>query len=245
MTEAEATRGNTPWPAAIVAIVAMLVGAGLYVFQTVSEAPGRAIDAGREVLGDLEKVARAFRSGNVSTSFISYATEVSGNSYLQFATLDQLEVFRREDRATVLWGQLELPEVIVEATAPVQYTYYLDLEDSWDFRLEADTVSVAAPGIRHNRPSVDASALRYEVRQGSVMRDEASALQKLQAGLTQMSEQRAQENVAIVRELGRRKTAQFVETWLAGTLGLEGPVRVVVEFADERPAPPPPMTPKR
>ena len=52
-------------------------------------------------------------------------------------------MFRREDRATVLWGQLELPEVIVEATAPVQYTYYLDLDDDGDFRLEACTVYVA------------------------------------------------------------------------------------------------------
>jgi hypothetical protein len=244
MSEVEAPRGGSHWPAAAVAIVAMLVGAGLFVFQNVAEAPGRAIEAGREVLGDLEKVARAFRSGNVRTSFISYATEVSGNSYLQFATLDQVEIFRREDRATVLWGQLELPEVIVEATAPVQYTYYLDLDDSWDFRLEADTVHVSAPEIRHNRPSVDASALRYEVRQGSVMRDEDAALQKLQSGLTQMAEQRAGENVALVRELGRRKTAQFVETWLSGTLGLDGNVRVVVEFADER-RPPPPIAPKR
>lgn len=244
MTESDSPRPGGHWPAAAVAIVAILVGAGLFVFQNVAEAPGRAIDAGREVLADLEKVARAFRSGNVRTSFISYATEVSGNSYLQFATLDQVEVFRREDRATVLWGQLELPEVVVEATAPVQYTYYLDLDDSWDFRLEADTVYVAAPEIRHNRPSVDASALRYEVRRGSVMRDEDTALQKLQSGLTQMSEQRAKENVALIRELGRRKTAQFVETWLAGTLGLDGPVRVVVEFADERPEPPV-LAPKR
>ena len=238
MTGTETPHGENHWPAAAVAIVAILVGAGLFIFQNVAQAPGRAIEAGREVLGDLEKVARAFRTGNVRTSFISYATEVSGNSYLQFATLDQVEVLRREDRATVLWGQLELPEVIVEATAPVQYTYYLDLDDDWDFRLEADTVYVAAPEIRHNRPSIDASALRYEVRQGSVMRDEESALQKLQLGITQMSEQRARENVALIRELGRRKTGQFVETWLAGTLGLDGPVRVAVEFADERPAPP-------
>ena len=101
----------------------------------------------------------------------------------------------------------------------MQYTYYLDLDDDWDFRLEADTVYVAAPEIRHNRPSIDASALRYEVRQGSVMRDEESALQKLQLGITQMSEQRARENVALIRELGRRKTGQFVETWLAGNPG--------------------------
>ena len=244
MTGAEAPRGKSHWPLAVVAIVAMSIGAGLYVFHTLGEAPGRAIEAGRELLGDLEKVARAFRSGNVRTSFISYATEVSGHSYLQFATLDQVEIFRREDHATVLWGQLELPEVVVEATAPVQYTYYLDLDDSWDFRLEADSVYVAAPAIRHNRPSVDASALRYDVRQGSLLRDEEAARRKLQAGLTRLAEQRARENVALVRELGRRKTAQFVETWLSGTLGLEGPVRVIVEFADER-RPPPPAAPRR
>jgi len=35
-----------------------------------------------------------------------------------------------------LQGALALPDVVVEARAPVAYTYFLDLDMEWRFRLE-------------------------------------------------------------------------------------------------------------
>ena len=222
------------WPAAftIVAIIAIMAMAGLYVFRALYRAPGKVVEAGREVVRDLRDVAAAFSQGTVTTSFLSYATRVSGSSRLQFATLDQMELFRREDYATTLWGQLELPEIVVEATAPVQYTYYLDLEGEWHFVLEDDTVVARAPRIEFNKPAIDASSIRYEVRTGSLFRDEDAAIESLQKGLTAMAHQKAQENVDLVREVGRVKTAQFIESWLLSTWSdHDWQVRVV--FADE------------
>lgn len=142
-------------------------------------------------------------------------------------------MFRRRDQRSLFWGQLALPDVVVEARAPVEYTYYLDFEKPWTFRLEGETLRVLAPAIEWNAPAIDASALRYEVREGSVLRDEAAVLAALRASLTEASRQRARDNVALVRETGRVKAADFVATWLKGRFDDAKNLRVEVAFADE------------
>jgi hypothetical protein len=225
---------SSRWPLALaataVAVVGILAAAGLYVFKSARQIP-------KDVLHDLKDIAQAFRTGTVTTSFVSYATEVSGSNRLQFATLRQMEVFERKDSVAVFWGRLELPEVIVEARAPVEYTYYLDLDARWEFRLEGSTIRVLAPEIRFNAPAIDASAIRYEVRAGSIFRREQEVLDRLREGLTEAAKYRARENIALVRELGRRKTAEFVEKWLARSFTDKETYRVEVVFADERPSP--------
>ncbi|MCE2557082.1 MAG: hypothetical protein J4F98_00295 [Acidobacteria bacterium] len=162
----------------------------------------------------------------MQTSFVSYATEISGSAFLQFATLDQTEVIERRDSASLLWGRLRLPDVMVEARVPVRYTYYLDLEDEWSLTLEGT--------IRANRPAVDASAIEYRVQADSVLRDEEAVLEQLRLRITDQLASRAGENIALVRELGRRRTADFVRTFLLSQFGedVEG-YRIEVRFRDE------------
>jgi hypothetical protein len=228
-------RRSFSWPAAFVLVALLAVAAGLWMFERVRQAPGEAMREGRQALQDLRRVAEAFSTGTVVTSFVSYATEISGTSYFQFATLEQVEVFERQDSRATLWGQLRLPDVIVQARAPVTYTYYLDLDARWEMQLQDGVIHVLAPEIRHNLPALDASALSWEVRRGSVFRDEGLALERLKQGLTAMAERRADENVELVREMGRRKTAGFVEQWLARGFSDAERHRVEVVFADEVP----------
>lgn len=221
------------WPLAAIAVVAILTGAALYVFVSLRDAPGKAVDKGREVLRDLAEVAAAFHQGSVETRFLSYATGVTGGQRLQFATLEQMEIFRRRDRSSVMWGYLELPDVVVEVTAPVTYTYYLDFEAPWTMTLEDETIHVVAPAIEFNKPAVDASEIEYTVREGSLLRDEETATANLQRTLTQLTRLRAKEHVPLVRELGRRETEEFVAKWLAQTFEDAEGYRVEVVFADE------------
>ncbi|MGH6690961.1 MAG: hypothetical protein ACREF4_09820 [Gammaproteobacteria bacterium] len=221
------------WPLAIVLVVAILTAAALYVFVSLRDAPGRAVDKGREVLRDLSEVAAAFRQGTVETRFLSYATGVAGGQRFQFATLEQMEIFRRRDRSAVMWGQLELPDVVVEVTAPVTYTYYLDLDAPWRMTLEEGAIRVVAPAIEANLPAVDASEIEYTVRQGSLLRDEEAATANLKRTLTELTRLRARDHVPLVRELGRRETEKFVATWLAQAFEDGGDYRIEVVFADE------------
>jgi hypothetical protein len=245
MPESDAPRpSHTPWAlaAAAVAIVVIIAGALVFVFRSASDVPGTVLREGREALHDLREVAAAFRSGTVTTTFRSYATEVSGTSRLQFAEVRQMEVFERRDEAAVLWGTLALPDVVVEARAPVEYTYFLDLDKEWTFRLEGQDVYVVAPPVEYNRPAVDVSALRFEVREESVLRDEQIALEKLKRELTALTLGKARQQLPLVRETGRRSVEAFVETWLVQRFADGDRYRARVRFADE-PTPAPPQAP--
>jgi hypothetical protein len=236
----ERRASHAPWALALaaVAIVAILAGSLVFLFQSARSLPGDILERGRAALGDLRGVAAAFRSGTVTTTFRSYATEVTGTTRLQFAELREMEVFERRDTAAVLWGALRLPDVVVEARAPVEYTYYLDLDKEWRFRLEGKDVQVLAPPVEFNPPAVDVSALRFEVREGSMLRDEQIALDHLRAELTRLAARRARDHLPLVRETGRRSVETFVERWLVQRFADGRGYRARVRFADEpTPAP--------
>ena len=228
------------WPLAFVTlmlglVLAIVVGIVIIRFTMI---PRELASGGRELAKDaiegVERIAQAFRTGTVQTSFLSYATEISGNAFLQFATLDQTEILQRTDSASLLWGRLRLPDVMVEARVPVRYTYYLDLEDEWSLTLEGTTVRVLAPGVRANRPAVDASAIEYRVQADSVLRDEDAVMEELRRQITGQLAARAGENIALVRELGRQRTAEFVRTFLLSQFGEDASgYAIEVRFRDE------------
>ncbi|HUL76917.1 MAG TPA: hypothetical protein VL691_06605, partial [Vicinamibacteria bacterium] len=101
------------------------------------------------------------------------------------------------------------------------------------FRLEGRDVLVVVPPVEWNPPAVDVSALRYEVREGSVLRDEQVVLDRLRAELTPLLDQRARAHVPLVREAGRRKVEAFVETWLVRGFTDGRAYRARVVFGDE------------
>jgi hypothetical protein len=234
---APAPRGPSsgPWAFAVaaVAVVGLVVGGVVYVVHSARSLPTEVIEGGREALRGLRDVAAAFRAGSVTTSFRSDATALRGTTRLQFAELRQLEVFERRDEAAILWGALRLPDVVVEARAPVSYTYFVDLDKAWSFRLQGREVFVQAPLIEWNRPSVDVSALRYQVTTGSYFRDEAQVQERLREELTALAQLRASQHLPLVREAGRRKVEAFVLGWLLKRFS-DGPgYRAHVRFAGE------------
>lgn len=222
----------------VIVLAAMALGTFLYVFQSLRRVPGEAVEQGRRVLRDLQDVARAFRDGTVTTTFRTYATEIEGTRHLQFAQLRQQATFERRDEATVFWGYVDLPTLVVEASAPVEYTYYVDLDGSWDFQLQNGVVSVTAPEIRFNKPAVDVSELQFAVREGSVLRDEAAATERLRRGITWMALRQAHANIPLVRDKGREQVAEFVRTWLARSFADGDDFAVHVTFRDELPREP-------
>jgi hypothetical protein len=226
---------------ALIVAALLVTGAVLYIFQSARRVPGEIADSGRKALSDLREVAAAFRTGSITTTFRSDATAVTGATRLQFVELRQEETFERRDAAAVLWGVLALPDVVVEARAPVTYTYYLDLDKEWRFRLERGIVDVIAPAVEWNRPAADVSALRFSVREGSVLRDEQIVLDRLRAALTPLLEMRAREHVPLARETGRRRVEAFVETWLVERFADGKQYRARVVFGSEQP----PASPRR
>ena len=213
-------------------IVLILVVGGVFVFKSCRNVPGDVLDKTGKVIDRaghaLASVAAAFNQGTITTSFISYATTISNQHYLQFATLRQSEIFTRTDEASTGFGYVPLPDVVVEARAPVEFTYYLDLNAKWRLQLKDNVIYVFAPPIKFNKPAVDASEIKYEIRKGSVLRDVETAQENLKKSITFLSQTRARENIALVRETGRKQTAEFVEKWLSKSFpdGKQYPVKV-------------------
>ena len=209
-------------------IVLILAGSGVYAFKSCRDIPGEMAGTAGKVLADL---ASAFKRGTITTSFVSYATTISNQHYFQFATLKQTEVFTREQPTTV-FGYPVLPDVVVEARAPVEYTYYLDFNANWQFVLQDGVMYVLAPPIRFNKPAVDASAITYEVKKGYFKTPEAQ--ENLKRSVTGLAVIRAKENIPLIRETGRKQTADFVEKWLIRSFSDAKQYPVKVYFPDER-----------
>jgi hypothetical protein len=213
-------------------IVLILVGAAVYVFKSCRDLPGdaltRAARVASQVGAKLEEVAAAFRQGTITTTFTSYATSLSGNQYFQFATLTEHEIFTQTNESSLAYGYIPLPDVIVEARAPVVYTYYLDLNDKWDFTLQDGIVTVIAPDIKFNRPAVDVSRITWEVKKDSYFRKSSEALESLKSSMTWLSYKKAQANIELVRDTGRKETELFVQNWLSRSFadGKKYPVKV-------------------
>ena len=125
-----------------------------------------------------------------------------------------------------------LPEVVVEARAPVEYTYYLDLNAEWKFVLQDHVIHVQAPPIRFNKPAIDVSKLNYEVKKGYLKTTEAT--ERLKGSITSLVTLKAKDNIPLVKETGRKQVGEFVETWLARSF-TDGKVYAVkVYFPDEK-----------
>jgi len=213
-------------------VAALLTAAGVYVFKSCRDLPGETLEKTGKLAASvgqqIQQVASAFKQGTITTTFTSYATSISGSQYLQFATLSQQETFTRTDESSLLFGYIPLPDVIVEASAPVTYTYYLDLNARWDFELKDGVVYVTAPDIKFNKPALDISRMTYEVKKGSHLRNTEEAMENLRSSMTWMTYQKAKANIPLVRDTGRRQTESFVEHWLAKSFtdGKNYPVKV-------------------
>jgi hypothetical protein len=218
----------------VVAVVAL--NAALFI-RSCRNLPGEALDKTGRIIEKagkaLSEVASAFHRGTITTEFVSYATTISNQHYFQFATLKQTEIFTRTEAMSTAFGYVPLPEVVVEARAPVDYTYYLDFNAKWDVKLKDGVVYVFAPPIRFNKPAVDASRITYEVRKGYLRSDEA--LDNLKQSITSLSVLRAKENIPLIKENGRRQMTEFVERWLLRSFSDGKQYSVKVFFPDEKP----------
>ena len=244
MSDAATLQSKNPWPKAvtIMVVVGIFGGSGLLVVRMLRDMPGATLDKGTELVktlgGEAAKVALAFNEKTVREEFISHAAELAGTSRFQFATLKEGEIFQREETGSTAWGLIPLPKVVVEARAPVEYSYYLDFAGPWEFARTGQVLTVFPPAIAANPPALDVSALQFYTLEGSVWRNDGAVRERLKDTLTGALRKRAVTNAALVRETGRQRLAEFVEKWLAEKFSDGHDLRVKVVFPDERPLSP-------
>lgn len=222
---------KTTWAKAFsrIGVTAVLVGGMVYAMTYLIESPGKAI----------KYIADNFTSGKVVTEFRDYVTSVKGVNYLQVATLQTTDVFSRTDSKAIMWDWIGLPDVNIEIQAPVEYTFYLDLKDHWEFQWHDDEqgIIVVAPRLQPNTPAIDVSNMKILKEEGSVWRDEVEVRQKLTQQITEISKTMANEKIPLIRELARNETRQFIEAWFIKVQFKHAKIKPhvkMVYFADEQ-----------
>lgn len=215
-------------------VLAAMAMAGYFLKRTF-DVPGDAVDKGFEIadksIDRIGKLAAAVNTQTIKADFTSTATTLAGTSRLQVTTIKQVELFERLDSVT--WGGVRFPDVIVNAKAPVEYTFFLDLNGEWNFSWDDKTMTVLAPPIEFNTPAIDASALEYQVIKGSVLRNEEAVKEALRKTLTEQSKKRAADNIHIAREAARREVEKFVRKFVGQAYGVGESLPVIVRFRDE------------
>lgn len=176
---------------------------------------------------------------DIEDRFQSYAIKLTGRQSLYVAKLQEIEVIERTSNATALW--FDLPTMILKAETPVEYNYFISLSAPWKFHLDGDTLVVQVPELGSSTPAVDVAKLKFTVEQGSVLRNEERALEKMAEDLPSLLIEKAISNREVVREEARKSAEQFIRTWFEMVTHQEytKPIRIKFprdkESADSKP----------
>ncbi len=180
----------------------------------------------------LQKITEIQSAEELSGKFISYATKLEGAQRLQLASLKQTEIFEKISKKKVLWDRLKLPDVVVRAEVPVEYFYYLDLNDRWEFTLKDNVLRVRIPPIKNLTPALNLDELKFSVEQGSFLRNEKQVLEELRQTLMGLLNDKARENQILIREVLKKNAEAFIRNWLIRDYG-ERELIIQIILADE------------
>ncbi len=188
--------------------------------------------------GALSDMAEKFQSGKITNEFRDYVTQIKGFQRLQVATLNTVDIFTKLDSRSVFWNMIDLPDVQVEIKMPVEYSYYLDLNDEWrfDWNDKDKKVTVFAPQIKSNTPAVDVSSMSITIQKGSFLRDEEEVKEKLISELSGRLAEIAEKKIPLIRETARNEIRQFISNWFIKNYFKDSEVNPVIEsvvFSDE------------
>ena len=163
----------------------------------------------------LHKISEGFASGKVVDEFHSYITQIKGSNRLQVASVNSIEVFSKKDSKSILWDLISLPDVVVEIIAPVEYTYFIDLNEKWNFLWEENDTSIiiVAPQIKAGTPAIDVSKMEIIEKQGSFLRNVEEIKNNLRLELSDKLKFTANEKISVIRETARSEIKNFLLNW--------------------------------
>lgn len=161
------------------------------------------------------EISENFKTGKVTTEFRDYVSEIKGVRRLQVASLKTTDIFTRVDSRSILWELIDLPDVEVEIKLPVEYNYYLDLKDKWNFLWDENTqsVRVIAPKIKPNTTAVNISEMRVSIIKGSFLRNVDEVKDSLFKELMPRLDQLAYEKINLIKETARKEVSDLISNW--------------------------------
>jgi len=207
------------WPAVVLAL-------GLAGYLGIHEMTRMVSDGGRaatEAVHELGKsavdIAAAFRTGTITTTFVSAIPTFAPDSgaRLELEAFEAVETLRSTDELRVGWDLLSLGTTVTEIRVPVTYRYHLRLDEPWRLEVEGQSCVVHAPRIRPTLPpAIDTGGMEKFSASGWLRFNEDEQMDELERGITAALSERAADpaHLELVRERCRLEVAEFVRSWL-------------------------------
>ncbi|MEX1311017.1 MAG: hypothetical protein AB1Z65_11400 [Candidatus Sulfomarinibacteraceae bacterium] len=228
------------WPLVVV-VLAVLGLVALHEIRETAREGGRATAEAVRAAGDsAAEIASRFRTGTITTTFVSAIPRLAPDSglRLELAAFEATEILTRTDDRKIFFDMVPLGSTVSEIRVPVTYRYHLRLDEEWRLEVADGVCVVHAPPIRPTLPpAIHTDRMEKRSESGWLRFNEDEEMETLERSLTPSLSARAgnADHLGLVRELCRDRVADFVRSWLL----LEdqwGPGRfthVEVVFADE------------
>jgi len=228
------------WPVVILALAGLAVLAVRAIRDTAREGGRAAVNAVHAAADGAAEVAARFATGTITTTFRAALPRLvpDGGAKLELAAFEAVETISRTDDRRVFFDLVPLGATASEIRVPVTYRYHLRLDEPWHLAVADGTCVVRAPPIRPTvPPAIHTDRMEKRSESGWLRFDADEQMAELERSLTPRLTEWAgdRDHIELVRELCRRRVADFVQSWLL----LEdqwGPGRftqVEVVFADE------------
>lgn len=193
-----------------------------------------------KALERFDGIAKNFRTGTITETFKSYATElIDTKPELLVATVEENEIFKRSDSQQYFWGLIDTGTTVSEIQLRASFNYKIPLErESWVLAERDSVCIVQAPTFRPMIPvAFDTGTMEKKTTNGWARFNKQKNLAELEASITKKLNERAfdKRHMGLAKEDARRKVGEFVERFLKnGNQWREGGFStIVVKFEGE------------
>jgi hypothetical protein len=167
----------------------------------------------------------------VETSLKSHLFEISGSKKIILATLKQFEIFERKSELSLFHERLKLPDIVVSASMPVEYNYFVEFNNAWVITTDERSITVIAPKLEALKPGVSVSEIEFGVVKGSLFRRDSLVTEELRQELDQLLQESSLKHMSSVQEVARVELREIIQLWMQSQdLNLE----IKVFFESER-----------
>jgi hypothetical protein len=206
--------GAWRWPLVLVLIALVAAATAWRVCGVVERSSKNAADTARAV----GEIAERFRSGRITTTFLADIPKLlPGGPALEVGAFEATETFTRTDTRSVLFDLIPLGTNVTEIRVPVTYRYHLRLNDPWRLDVRGPVCLVEAPTLRPSLPpAIHTDRMERRSERGWLRLDVEQQMAELERSITPTLNARAADraHMTLVRDHCRRRTAEFVRTWL-------------------------------
>lgn len=210
-------RRSFPWVTLILSVTAVTFVS--FAYDAYLKTGKTIIETGDKVLRGLPDVAKKFKTGSITQTFIQHIPEVSTThgDILELTTSRSEEELRRTDSRKIAWDAIDLGTTVSMIRVPVTFRYHLRLSDSWRLAARDKVCYVLAPSFHPSLPTAfHTDKMQKSTESGWARFNKSDNLAELEKSITPQLDERASDpkHMKLVREACRQSVGDFVRKWL-------------------------------